>query len=111
MKTTTLKILEATLQADGTVTAPERNKILKLARGEDLSSAVQNGNGHEPIIYSRAKAAQMLGNKSVRFVDLLSRRGELIKKVPKGNKRAIGICGYSLRAFIEGTAGKANELN
>jgi hypothetical protein len=102
MQNSTLKILDATLKSDGTVTPAERGKILKLARGEAPFAPVQNGSGHEPRIYSREEAAKMLGNKTPRFVDLLCRRGLLRKFIPKGNRRAIGVCGESLRAFIEG---------
>ena len=104
MQNSTLKILDATLKSDGTVTPAERGKILKLARGEAPSAPVQNGNSHEPRIYSREETAKMVGDKTTRYVDQLCRRGLLRKFIPKGNRRAIGVCGESLRAFIEGTA-------
>lgn len=102
MKDSTLKICDAAIKADETVTPAERNRILKLARGESIPAPVQNGNDHSPRIYSRAEAAKLVGDKTTRFVDLLCRRGLLKKFTPKGNQRAIGICGESLRAFIEG---------
>ena len=102
MKDSTMKILDATLKADETVTPAERAWKLKIFRGEAPSAPVQNGNGHEPRIYSREEAAKMVGDKTTRFVDLLARRGLLKKFTPKGNRRSIGICGESLRAFIEG---------
>jgi hypothetical protein len=103
MQTHTVQILDATLRADSTVTSGQRSKILKLARGEeDQSATAQNGSGHEPRIFSRAEAAKVLGDKSCRYVDLLCRRGLLKKFTPKGNQRAIGICGESLHAFISG---------
>lgn len=102
MNETTLKILEVALKSDATVAAPERNRILKIARGESIPAPVQNGNDHSPRIFSRAEAAKLVGDKTTRFVDLLCRRGLLKKFTPKGNKRAIGICGDSLHAFIAG---------
>jgi hypothetical protein len=104
MQDSTLKILDATLKADGSITTTERNRILKTARNGASSALTESGNGYEPRIYSREEAAKMLGNKTTRFVDLLCRRGLLQKFIPKGNRRAIGVCGESLRAFIEGTA-------
>jgi hypothetical protein len=97
-----LKVLDSLLKTDETVTSGQRSKILKLARGEPVPALDGNGNRHEPRIYSREEAAKMLGNKSTRFVDLLTRRGLLKKIIPKGNVRAIGICGESLHAFIAG---------
>jgi hypothetical protein len=103
MQTHTVQILDATLRADSTVTSDQRGKILKLARGEAAQPATaQNDNGHEPRIFSRAEAAKLLGDKSCRYVDQLCRRGLLKKFMPRGNFRAIGITGESLRAFITG---------
>jgi hypothetical protein len=105
MQLGTLKILEITLKSDSTVATAERNRILKIARNGALAGPeTENGHGnnHEPRIFSREEAAKMVGDKTTRFVDLLARRGLLKKFTPKGNKRAIGICGESLRAFIEG---------
>ena|SRR5208283_1987015 len=105
MQDSTLKILDATLKADGSIPITERSRILKLLRNGVLAiPETENGqgNGHEPRIYSRAEAAKLVGDKTTRFVDLLCRRGLLKKFTPKGNKRAIGICGESLRAFISG---------
>ena len=102
MQDSTLKILEVTLKSDSTVAAAERNRILKIARNGASSAPAENGNGHEPRIYSREEAAKILGDKTTRFVDLLCRRGLLKKFTPPGNQRAIGICGKSLRDFVEG---------
>jgi hypothetical protein len=101
MQETTLKILDAALKADSSITTAERNRLLKLARNRE-AELVQNGSEREPRIYSRAEAAKVLGNKTTRFIDLLCRRGLLKKFTPKGNQRAIGISGESLHAFIAG---------
>jgi hypothetical protein len=100
MQDTTLKILDAALKSDSSVAPAQRNRILKLARNGEVEP-VQNGNSHSRI-YSRAEAAQLLGNKTTRFIDLLCRRGLLKKFTPKGNRRAIGICGDSLHSFVAG---------
>jgi hypothetical protein len=102
MQESTAKILEATLKADASITPAERNKILKLARGESIPAPVQNGNDYSPRIYSRAEAAKLVGDKTTRFVDLLCRRGLLKKFTPKGNRRAIGVTSESLHSFIAG---------
>ena len=102
MQESTAKILEATLKADATIAAAERNKILKIARGESIPAAVQNGNEQTPRIYSRAEAAKLLGGRTTRFVDQLCKRGLLKKFTPKGSQRAIGISGNSLNAFLQG---------
>jgi hypothetical protein len=101
MQDSTLKILDATLKADLSITAAARTKLLKLARNGEAEQ-IQINTGHSPRIYSRAEAAKLLGNRTTRFVDLLCRRGLLKKFTPKGNQRAIGICGESLHAFISG---------
>ena len=103
MQTHTVQIIDATLRADSTVTSGKRRKILKLACGEeDQSTAAQNGEAQPPRIYSRVEAAKLVGDKTPRYVDMLAKRGLLKKFIPKGNVRAIGICGESLRAFVEG---------
>ena len=103
MQTHTVNILEAALKADASITPAERNRILKLARHGEAAEPVQNDHAPEPVIFSRAAAAKMVGDKTPRYVDLLAARGLLKKFTPPGNKRAIGICGESLRAFIAGT--------
>lgn len=103
MQDTTLKILDATLKSDASIAPAERNRILKLARwGENIPPPFQNGDRPAPRIYSRAEAAKLLGDKTPRYIDLLCKRGLLKKFTPKGNQRAIGICGESLHAFISG---------
>jgi hypothetical protein len=102
MQAHTLKAWESLLKADETVTTAERNKMIRLALGESAPAAAQAVNEHEPRIYSRAEAAKLLGGKSPRYIDLLSKRGLLKKFTPKGNKRAIGVFGESLHAFISG---------
>ena len=102
MNDSTLKILDATLRADSSITAAERNRILKLARkGEAVE--LEKNNGHQPPrIYSREETAKILGSKTPRYIDQLCKRGLLKKFIPKGNKRAIGISSESLHGFIEG---------
>ena len=104
MQNSTLRILDATLKADTSITVAERNHILKIARmGESTAPvALPVLNGREPRIYSRQEAAKILGDKTTRYVDLLCRRGLLQKFIPKGNRRAIGVTGESVRAFIGG---------
>jgi len=100
MNDATLKIIDATLRTDGSVTAALRRRVLAFASGT-TEPVPQNGND-QPRIYSRLEAAKLLGDKSLRYIDLLCRRGLLRKFIPKGNCRSIGVCGESLRAFIEG---------
>jgi hypothetical protein len=103
MQDSTLKILDATLKADPSVSPTERRRILRIVRhGENIDVPFQNGNLHAPRIYNRAAAAVLLGDKTPRYVDQLCKRGLLKKFTPKGNQRAIGICGHSLHAFISG---------
>ena len=102
MQDSTLKILEATLRADLSITTAERNHLLKIARNPTAAAPVVERTGHQPRIYSRAEVARILGDKTTRFVDLLCRRGLLQKFTLKGNLRAIGISGQSLHVFIEG---------
>jgi hypothetical protein len=76
---------------------------LKLARGQPAEPVQQNGHA-PPRIYSREQAAELLGNKTTRYIDLLTRKGLLQKFVPRGNIRAIGVTGQSLHQFIGGAA-------
>jgi hypothetical protein len=102
MQVHVLEIINTALQADNTVSPAERKKFLRQLRGEPVPAPDGNGNRQPPRIYSREQAAELLGNRTPRFVDLLTRRGLLKKFTPPGNKRAIGICGESLRQLIEG---------
>jgi hypothetical protein len=101
MQTQTVKILEAALLADSTITPQARNRLLKLARNGD-ADGVENEHQPEPKIYSRAEAAKLVGDSTPRYIDQLAARGLLKKFVPPGNQRSIGITGESLRAFIAG---------
>ena len=102
MQAHTVSILAATLKADSTIAPAERTRLLKMIRGEPMPASDDNGKRQPPRIFSRQRAAELLGDKTPRFVDLLCRRGLLKKFTPKGNQRAIGICGESLHAFISG---------
>ena len=102
MTDATIKIIEVTLKSDASVSPVQRSKILKFARNDANDAPVENRNAIEPRIYSRDEAAKLLGGKTTRFVDLLCRRGLLKKFTPPGNRRAIGISGESLRAFVLG---------
>jgi hypothetical protein len=103
MTDATIKIIEVTLKSDASVSPVQRNKILKLARNDSALAPDDTPRRIEPRIYSRGEAAQLLGGKTTRFVDLLCRRGLLKKFTPPGNRRAIGITGESLTSFISGT--------
>jgi hypothetical protein len=102
MNDNTFKILDAALRADVSIPHAERTRILKTARNGAASTPAENETGHGPTIYSRAEVARRLGDKTPRYVDQLCKRGLLQKFTPKGNRRAIGVCGESLRAFIAG---------
>jgi hypothetical protein len=102
MNESTIRILEVALKTDASLAPAERNRILRSVRGETIPVPVQNGNGHPPRIYSRTEAAKILGDRTTRFIDQLCKRGLLKKFTPKGNVRAIGVSGESLRAFISG---------
>jgi hypothetical protein len=102
MLDTTLKIMDAAIKADASITAAQRSKILRLARNGESAEPEKNGNSQPPRIYSREEAAKMVGDKTTRYVDQLCRRGLLRKFIPKGNQRSIGILGESLHAFIGG---------
>ena len=98
MEERTVKILEATLRADATIAPADRNRILKIARGETAAPAPIGRN--EPRIYSRAEAGKLLGGRTTRFVDSLAKRGLLQKFIAPGNRRAIGITARSLNQFL-----------
>lgn len=99
MQEHTVSILTATLKADLSIPATERTRLLRIFRGEPMPAP--NGNSQPPRIYSRTKAAELVGQKSTRYIDKLCRKGLLQKFTPRGNRRAIGILGESLHQFIE----------
>ena len=101
MQTHTVEIVTATLKADASIPAAERTRLLRIFRGEPMPAP--NGNSQPPRIYSRTKAAEMLGEKSTRYVDQLCRRGLLERFVPAGNVRGIGITAKSFEQFLEGS--------
>ena len=103
------QILAATLKAVWTITPAERARILRTIRGEPPPAPDGNGNRQPPRVYTHKQAAELLGNKSLRFVDYLAQRGLLKRVTPRGNVRSIGICGESLRDFILGTPCVAND--
>jgi hypothetical protein len=100
MQDHTLQILAATLKADSTIGPAERTRLLKTIRGEPTPAPVQVD--HESRIYSRKQTAELLGGRTTRYVSQLVKRGLLTRFLPRGNKRAIGITGESLRQFISG---------
>jgi len=104
VKTQTVKILEAALKADESIGNAERNQILRLARGDAAPAPAQNDNAKAPRLYSREQAAEMLGDKTARYVDQLAARGILKKFIPPGNTRSIGITANSLSQFLGGGA-------
>ena len=103
MNDSTVKILDVTLRADSSVTPAERNRILKVIRGGELLP-VPNGNStnQPPKIYSRTEAARLLGQKSTRYIDLLTRKKLLQKFTAPGSRRAIGVTSQSLEKFLAG---------
>jgi len=94
------KIVEATLKSDETISPAVRNRILKLISLNGEAEPIQNDNGRAPKIFSREQAAQILGDKTERYIDALCKRGLLQKFVPPGNVRAIGVTASSLNQFI-----------
>ena len=100
MNEQTEKLLEMTLRSDKTITPAARSRILKLITRNGEAEPVQNGNGHTPKIYSREQAAQLLGDKTERYIDQLCKRGLLHKFIPPGNVRAIGVTANSLNQFL-----------
>jgi len=100
MQDSTLKIIDTTLRMDGSVTPALRRRVLAIAGGAS-EPVPQNGND-QPRIFSRFEAAKLLGGRSLRYIDLLCRRGLLQRFTPKGNQRAIGVTSQSLHAFIQG---------
>jgi len=101
MQAHTVQILAATLRADSTIAPAERNRFLKIIRGEIPALTSEHSNGHlTPRVYSRSQAAELLGGRTTRFVDLLCRKGLLKKFTAPGSQRSIGITSASLEAFI-----------
>ena len=102
MQTNTLAILDAVLRADVTVTPEQRRLISRVVRGEPAPTPDGNGNNDKPRIYSRKRAAFLVGERTTKYIDKLVKRGQLEKFIPPGNKRAIGITAESLERFLAG---------
>jgi hypothetical protein len=99
MLTTTSQIVNTALQADPSVSTPERQRLLKLLREgppkESTAIAL------EARLVRRAEAARRL-SCSLRQVDLLSQQNILEKRFLPGRRRASGITSQSLEAAIRG---------
>ena len=102
MNDSTVKILDVTLRADSSVTPAERNRILKVIRGEPMPAPPDGNGNRQPRIFSRAECAKLLGGKSARFIDLLCRKNLLKKFIAPGCQRSIGVTSASLEKFLEG---------
>lgn len=98
MNEQTKKFMEITLKSDESITPAARNRILKFITRNGEVEPVQNVNS--PKIYSREQAAQLLGDKTERYIDQLCKRGLLQKFIPPGNVRAIGVTANSLNQFL-----------
>jgi hypothetical protein len=101
MLDTTFEICRAALKGDKTLTANQRVKLLATLRDPNPKAAPE-GNGNQPRILSRQQAAEMLGGKSCRFIDLLCRKNLLKKFTAPGAKRALGVTAESFNRFLEG---------
>jgi hypothetical protein len=100
MQESTFEICRAALKGDKTLTTDQRAKLLTVLRDPNQKAAPEI-NGNQPRIYSREQAAEMLGGKSCRFIDLLTRQGHLKKFKPKNHQRALGVTVESFNQFLE----------
>ena len=102
MLDSTIELIRAGLKTDVTLNAADRTRLVALLRNGGAQPQSIPPAQDTPRIYSREQAAELLGNRTPRYVDQLCKRGLLKKFVPRGNVRAIGILGESLHQFIEG---------
>jgi len=97
MKNDTARLLESVLRSDDTVSAVERNRLLK---SEDIGGVPQDR------IVRRAEAAVLLG-RGVKGVDRLANRGVLKKVMFPTCKKGAGFRLSDIANLISG--GKAEQ--
>jgi hypothetical protein len=100
MLDSTIELIRAGLKTDVTLNAADRIRLVALLRNGGAQSQSLPPAKDTPRIYSREQAAQLLGDRTPRYVDQLCKRGLLKKFTPPGNRRSIGIHSESLLAFI-----------
>lgn len=98
METTTKTLIKTALQADRSLSAPERARLL---------AAIRQGERPTPCVnrlLRRAEVARRLGG-SLRLVDRLCAAGALTKRKLPGRVRASGILEHEVEALIAGHGG------
>jgi hypothetical protein len=103
MLDTTLQAIKAILQADPTVSREERVVLLK-----NLQMKPTNEQAVGDRVISRAEVAEMLGGKSLRFVDYLAAEGKIRKVRLTGKQRGIGFSYQSVQELILGCSTPEN---
>lgn len=97
---TTLKLVKAAFQADPTLTALDRRRlVVQLTQPAKAPAALSASASAEPRLIRRAEAARRLGC-SVRLIDRLSAEGVLPKRRLPRRVRASGILLSDLEALM-----------
>ena len=98
MTKNTRTILAATFAADGTITQEQADAALKVLEGR--AGPVEVG-----AVVRTSEAARLLGGVTTKTLRLWAKRGRLVP-VYGSNTRRIGYTAASVRALIEGRAGR-----
>jgi hypothetical protein len=106
MLNSTIEAVRAVLRTDETVTARDRDNLMKLLRQGAQAPNSEPATRNEPRIVRRAEAARRLGC-SLRLVDRLARDGFLTKRRLPNRQRAAGFLEADLVAVMAGRSESA----
>ena len=99
MLPTTLRLLRTALEADPSISARERNKMLAALRTDPTANRETTATERVSRLVRRAEAARRLG-VSVRTVDKLAASGVLPRRTLPGRVRASGFLESDLSALV-----------
>ena len=99
MLPTTYDAIKSILRSDPTVSVEERQRTLISVRQRPQARPPETQLCTSKVL-SRRKAAEILGDKSLRYVDRLAQQGILKKVTVPGRSRAIGFRAADVEALI-----------
>ena len=101
MLATTIRLLKAALEADPSLTAGDRVRLLALLRHGPNPPKLEGTVSKGPTILPRRLVAERL-NRSLRLIDRLAQDGALKKVRLPGRERACGFLESDVNALLSG---------
>ncbi|MBP7827462.1 MAG: hypothetical protein KA236_13035 [Verrucomicrobia bacterium] len=96
----TLEIIKSALRADPALSPADRAELLARLRQRPAPKEAASPPAAPPTVWTRARVAEALGGRSLRFVDELARTGVLRKIVLPGRQRACGFVAADVQRLI-----------